>query len=159
MTLEKLLIHTQAWAQEEIAVQGVLFGILARQEEYIRVGNTTAVGACGEELEALLADRPARDRRRAALLEAFGRLFGVPAETLTLASILTRAGEAGADISKLAALREELHQRVTAVGAASRKIAALARYHQGLMDDVVLALAGDDGSGPRPAGVLLDTEA
>ena len=120
MSLAKLMIHTQAWAQEEIAAQGVLLDALELQEQAIRAADTQAVAESGRKLDLALKGQPTRDRRRAALIDAYARLFGVPAATLTLTSIAERAATAGADVTKLDALRSELRSRVERVHARSQ---------------------------------------
>ncbi len=159
MILKRLLIRTQAWVQEEIAAQGRLHEILGRQEEAIRTGSTETVMECGAALEAEIAKTPVRDRRRRELLIGFAHHFDVPADTLTLTSIATRAAEEGVDSSTLTALRDELRTRVAAVVGRSRRIAGIAHYHRGLLGDVIKTLAdGTDKAGTQPAGVLVDEE-
>ena len=160
MKLTTLLIQLQAWTQEEIGAQGRLIGLLADQEKAVREGRTDGVRCSGEKLEEELVQSGPRDKRRRDLMKGFAKVFGVPAATLTLTSIMERAEEVNEDLACLRALREQLRDRVAVVVRATRRIASLARYHQGVLADLMRILTSPhQEAGALGDGVLVDAEA
>jgi hypothetical protein len=124
------------------------------------MGQTVEVKSCGEELERELPGGATRERQRSQVIAEFARAFGVPVHALTLSSIAERAEAAHEDVSGLRRLRDELRDCVAAVVKTGRRIAALARYHQEVLGDLlqVLSSSGMEGQAPRD-GALIDAEA
>ena len=98
-------------------------------------------------------------------MRRFGSTWGVAAETLTLTSIADRADAEGVATSGLRQLREELRSAGALVLRKGRRIAAMARYHQGLLAEIMgVLLANPTGdallSGGRgEGGALVNQEA
>lgn len=149
-----LLIQIEAWAREELGAQRELARALEELERAACGRDARALSAAGERLEERVQAVPARERRRAQLLARLGAELGVAPGTLTLRSLAERARGLGLAADGLQALREELREEVARVLRAGRRVAAVARGHRALLDDVLRALApGEDARG-RP--VLLD---
>ena len=154
---EKHFLHrTEGWAKEEIGAQGGRLGILDDQREAIVKGNATALDETGKRLERELSGGGDRERRRKECLSAFARTWNVASQGLTLVSICERIG---VEAERLLALREELRRTVAQVIKRGRQIAAIARYHRGLMDDVMQILLGDVSAEGDRRGALVDAEA
>ena len=81
---------------------------------------TDSLVASGARLETALEGAPGRENRRRELMASFGALWSLSAETLSLSSILHRAREAGADVARLEAVRDELRGIVEDVARRSR---------------------------------------
>ncbi len=147
MTLEAFAIQSEAWAQEEIGAQRILLAILERIERAAGSGDREALGRGAAELEGALAQAPARDARRRALLGRLSAALGLAAGTVTLSQLLARLAQAGLEERRLAALRAELRAVVASVVRASRRLAALARYHRGLLQELGGVWLAREGGG------------
>lgn len=143
MTVRSLVIQTEAWAREELAAQKRLLDVLVAQEQAIAASDTGALVSSGEAVHAELATGPARDRRRRALATALAGHWAVPKDTLTLGVIAERAAGDGLDVSSLRKLRGELRELSARVLRRGRRIAALARYHQGFLNELLQLLDRD----------------
>jgi hypothetical protein len=159
MKLRRHLFQLQAWAKDELEAQRRMLAVLQAQEDAIRRGQTAEVKSSGEELERELPGGATRERQRSQVIAELARAFGVPAHVLTLSSIAERAEAAREDVTGLRRLRDELRDCVAAVVRTGRRIAALARYHQEVLGDLlrVLSSTGPEGQVPRD-GALVDAE-
>ena len=149
-----LAIQLEAWVQEEVAAQAKLARTLDALDAAVRGGEGKAVALAGAELEAELAVAPAREARRRVLLGRLGAALGVPARELNLTRLSARLEEEHQDTARLGALRAELRAAVSGVIRTARRLAAVAHYHRGLLDELCATLAGKtDGA---KAGGLVD---
>ena len=88
------------------------------------------------------------------LLGRLGAALGVPARELNLTRLSARLEEEHQDTARLGALRAELRAAVSGVIRTARRLAAVAHYHRGLLDELCATLAGKtDGA---KAGGLVD---
>ena len=160
MKLDRQLQQLAAWAKDESEAQARLLTLLTAQEDAVRRGHTADVRISGEALERELPGGAEREHRRSRVIAELARALRVPAETLTLSSIAERAGAAGADVTTLRKQRDELRSNVAAVVRTGRRIAALARYHQDVLADLmhVLSSSGMEDHAPQD-GALVDAEA
>ena len=160
MKFKRHLSQLAAWAKDEAEAQARLLALLNTQEDAVRRGHTLDVRASGEALERELPSGAERERRRSQVIAELARAMRVPAGTLTLSSIAERAEAAGEDVTTLRKQRDELRSNVAAVVRTGRRIAALARYHQDVLADLmqVLSSSGMEDHAPRD-GVLVDAEA
>lgn len=164
MNAQALVNRTEAWIQEELCAQKRMLGLLGEQEQAIRAADAERVLASGARIEAELAGGAPRERRRRDLVNTCARAFGVTCKEVTLTALGERAREAGADVSRLEIARGELRSTTAAVLRKGRKISAQARYHQGLLEELALVLAGPSAGAPpgalqRSATNLIDAEA
>ena len=158
---EALAIQAEAWAQEELHAQRELLALLERQERAIRAGSTEEIVATTAELDRGLARTPARDARRRALLARMEASSVAPrddrAKPATLGALCAILEAHGVDVSRLRQRREELRGAVAEVVRAGRRLAAIARYHGGLLEELCAALVRRET--PSEEGVLVDAEA
>jgi len=160
MKLRRHIFQLQAWAKDELEAQHRVLVVLQAQEEAIRQGQTAEVKSCGEDLERELPGGATRERQRSQVIAELARAFGVPAHALTLSSIAERAEAAREDVTGLRRLRDELRDCVAAVVKTGRRIAALARYHQDVLGDLLQILSSSGTEGQAPCdGALVDAEA
>ena len=75
----------------------------------------------------------------------------------TLGALCAFLESRGADVSRLRERREELRAAAAAVVRAGRRLAAIARYHGGLLEELCAALVRREI--PNEEGVLVDAEA
>lgn len=157
MKLRRQLQQLSAWAKDEAEAQGRLLELLKAQEEAIRRGHTAEVHASGEALQGELPSGAARERKRTQLIGELARALRVPAGTLTLSSIAERARTAGEDVATLEKQRDELRKNAAAVVKTGRRIAALARYHQDVLADLMQVLSSSGMEDQAPGdGALVD---
>lgn len=150
MTPAALAIHVEAWLQEELGAQRAILSALERIETAARSGSAAELERCGGELEGELARSPARDARRRALHERLAAHLGLPAHGLALSKLVARLAAAQVETARLESLRAELKEIVLRVVAASRRLAAVARYHRGVLDELCeLLRSGADATGGR----------
>lgn len=160
MTLETLAIHTEAWLQEELGAQRAVLTVLERLEAAARSGSSAEVERGARELSGLAAlAGPREARRRALLARIAGALALAPAE-VTLSKLAAHLVGARVETGRLAALRAELRGVVAAALMAGRRVAAVARYHGGLLEDLSrLLLAEAPGSAASGERHLVDARA
>ena len=157
MSLSTLAIQTEAWVQEELGAQRALLEALSRTEQAARAGKSAGLERHGRELEGLLEEVGARDARRRALLGRLAGALGLPANGVTLSRLVARMEADQLDPRRLQGLRAELREIVAGVVRTSRRLAAVAQYHRGLMNELCSALTAG-GAGIEGAGALLDAE-
>lgn len=152
MTLTTLVIHTEAWLQEELGAQRALLAALERVEGAARGATGAELEQRGRELEQLLAPAGPRSARRDLLLSRLATGLGARAGELTLTQLSARLSGAGLDTSRLDGLRAELRTAAAAVLRAGRRLATLARYHRGVLEELCQLL----GSGTADQNHLVD---
>ena len=149
-----LAIQLESWVQEEIAAQARLAEALATLEGAVRAGQSAPIAKAGSTLEAELAGAPAREARRRVLLGRLGAALGLPAQGLTLTRIAARLEAEKVETTRLAGLRAELRTTVAGVARSARRLAAVAQYHRGLLDELCRTLL--DQSDASASGQLVD---
>ncbi len=165
MKIQALVNQTESWAQQELNAQKDLLELLEAQERAIAAGSAEGITSSGEGIQAQLRTGPARERCRLELMRRFARAWGVAAETLTLTSIADRADAEEVATSGLRQLREELRSVGALVLRRGRRIAAMARYHQGLLAEIMGLLLDDPtgnallSGGRGEGGALVNQEA
>jgi hypothetical protein len=157
MNVAALAIQTEAWLQEELGAQRALLEALARTEQAAR-------GSDGAELErrtlavqALLGETAPRDARRRALLGRLTATLSLAPGEVALSRLVPRLAAAGVDVQRLEAARVELRGVVARVVKTGRRLAALARYHRGLLEELCQLLIAD--APPGAGGHLVDARA
>jgi hypothetical protein len=158
MNMQSLLNRLEACVQEEIQARERTHELLVRQERAILDNRSQELAEATREIERELLCGVMRGARRAAVLAALEKHWGVPASAMTLGSIAERAGP-GAE--RLLRLRADLRERSARVARQNRRVAALTRLHRRLIQDVLGALFQEE-SGAAPlaaAGTLVDAEA
>ena len=150
MSTQAIINQTESWTQQELAAQTGLLELLAAQEQAIAEGSTAGITHHGERIQAHLRSGPVRERQRLQLMHRFGRAWNVSADTLSLRSISERAQADGLDTTRLDRIREDLRATVAQVLKKGRRLATMARYHQGLLSEILGVLL--DNGAALPAG-------
>ena len=148
----------ERYAQEELELQTQTMEALREQETALFHGDLNAMRKNAERMDAQLAVCVPRAARRNELLRRFGLHFCVAPSTLTLTSICTRLGQDGERLSQIAAA---LREATLSVSRATRRLAALARMHARLNDEILRNVLADQGVDPKDmerCGALLDAE-
>ncbi|HUR26640.1 MAG TPA: flagellar export chaperone FlgN [Planctomycetota bacterium] len=156
MNRQVLVEQLERYATEELELQSNTLLALREQETALFHGNLDAMRANVERVDAQLRNCSARSAKRQELLRRFGLHFGVAPSTLTLASICTRLGGEGEELSRIAV---SLRETTLAVSRTTRRLGALARMHARLNDEIlreVLATQGVDPKELEHCGALLD---
>jgi hypothetical protein len=148
-----------AWLQEELSSEQRLRELMIEEERAIRAADMNALTAAAQRIEEETKGGSARERRRAELLRAFGRVFGCDPRALSLTSIAERLGRESHEAERVLSLRGELRALVADVARRSRRIAGLARYHEGLFLELMGTLLGAQPGTGTAEGVLVDAEA
>jgi hypothetical protein len=155
----RLAREFEAYAQEELDLQGRLLSALRVQEDALFHGDLPAIRASVQRFDQELCRAPARAARRAELVRRAAAHFRVAPKTLSLASICSRLG---ADGERLARQAVELRAAAQAVASATRRLSALARMHVRLNGDLLDAVLHDGAAVSRDdqrCGALLDARA
>ncbi len=153
-----LVKQLEIYAKEELELQMQMLSALREQETAMFHGDFAAMRANSERVDTQLSGCVARATRRHELLRRFGLHFGVAPSTLTLTSICTRLGDDGEQLSRIAVPLREIAQ---AVSRATRRLAALARMHARLNNEIlrdVLAIQGVDPRDMERCGALVDAQ-
>jgi hypothetical protein len=110
------------------------------------------------ELENHLKSSTQRDTRRRVLIAKLASVLQVPVESLTLGTAVDALAEHGAEVDSLRKLRLELRDAVAVVLKLNRRVATLARYHQGLFNEILGALAdaAESADASSATGTLVD---
>lgn len=157
MSQQSLLNSLEAWVQEEIGARRRMLGLIERQEEAVRKGRGADLERATRDVEAELATQADRALRRTKLFAAFGALWGVVPEALTLSSICERWG-AGAQ--RLEQLHKDLREATARVVKKNRRLASLMTLHQRVVEDLIGTLMNmRDATALARSGTLVDAEA
>jgi hypothetical protein len=153
VTLAALAIHVEAWLQEELGAQRSLLDVLARIEAAARAGSSAELERSGRELATLLSGAGARDARRGALLAKLAAALELAAGGVTLSRLFARLAEERIETARLESMRAELFDVARSVVGTGRRVAAVAQYHRGLLEELCrLFLVG----APDAGGQLVD---
>jgi hypothetical protein len=156
LILDGLIPRLEAWVQEELNAQRKLLKNLEQQEGALKVTNFDELDLRVAEGRNLRATGGPRDRRRCMLMMDFERIWSVSAKTLTLGSIATRLGSNG---RRLSILRKDLKACLTETGQVAQRVRTFARYHQGVIQEVVEDVLNTNGEALNEGGALVNTEA
>lgn len=139
-------------AREETVAQKRRLALVESQIAAIRANKPAELEAGVEGIERELEAQGPRDLRRLQALVELSRHWSCDARALTLGSVAERAGDDG---RKLDALRGELREAAAAVLRENRRLAALARMHHQIVEDVLAAVVAGVGKDGR----LVDAQA
>ena len=157
MKLNKLTNLLLSQLQDEQSVQGRLLVLLEAQTQAAIRGDSLAIEAVRIKVEAELSGEPMRQKRRNALMGAFGGELGVPAQLLTIGSLIERLETRGIQTSSIGRVRNELKEALLSVRKLVRKLTVIARGHGEVLHDVLCLLGGTDNQLPG-TGILIDAE-
>jgi hypothetical protein len=152
MNLATLAIQVEAWLQEESQAARTMLALLERTETAARSGESAELARCASELTSQLAAGGARHGRRTALTARLAAFLAVPVQGLNLAKFAARLRAERLDATRFESLRAEVRESATAVVRASRRLAAMAQYHRGLLAELCQLLQSEAHSG----GQLVD---
>ena len=156
LMLDGLIPRLEAWVQEELGAQRKLLENLKSQEKAIVSTDLDGLDLCIQEGRKLRATSGPRDRRRHMLLKDFERVWSVSAKALTLGSIVARLGSNG---RRLDTLRRDLKETLREIGGIARRVRTFARYHQGVIHEVVEDVLETNADAMEQGGALVNTEA
>jgi len=156
MTLATLAIHTESWLQEELGAQRALLLALEKIDAAARAGSGAGIESGTRDLAELVALAGPREARRHALLARLAGELGLPLAQLTLTKVAQRLDAAALETTRLAGLRTELREVAARVLKAGRALAAVARYHRGLLTEICELFLSQAPEGERH---LLDARA
>ncbi len=154
--LRALAHRLQAWLQEELGAEQRLRDLLLAEERAIRAADAGALADAARRIEEEVRGGAARERRRAELVKAFGRALQVDPGVLSISSIAERLGQGTPEAEGVLRLRAELRRAAADVARLGRRIASLARYHQGLFAELMGALLGVEAGRTIEGGALID---
>ncbi len=149
MTLATLAIHTEAWLQEELGAQRAVLAALEQLDAAARAGSSSEVEGGARALAGLLALAGARDARRRALLGRLSGELGLPAQQLTLSKLTEQLDIAQLETRRITSLRADLREVVASVLRVARRLAAVAKYHRGLLEDLCQLFLAEAPAGER----------
>jgi hypothetical protein len=155
--LNKLTNLLLSQLQDEQSVQSRLETLLKAQTQAAIAGDTDVIEATSQKVEVELSEEPMRDKRRKALMSAFGGELGVPPQLLTIGSLIERLAVRGIPTAGLSRVRNELKDSLLAVRKQARKLAVIARGHGEVLRDVMCLLGGTGEKSPS-TGILIDAE-
>jgi len=152
--------HFESWLIEEIAAQRALSDLLRQQLAAVRSGATQSVEEIANSLEAQLSNGTPRELRRNLLVDRLASTLEIARKGITLERILELLSERGVDVERLRGLRTELRDEVARLLKLNRRVATLARYHQGLFNEVLNSLADAAGGAETEpmSGSLVNAE-
>lgn len=157
MKRDTLLGRLEAWVQEEAGAQMRLLELLRRQRAALCASRRDGVEKAALAVEATMAERDARDRRRDDLIGAFARHFDVDPAALTVGSIAERLGDNGV---RLAQMRAQLRTKTIEVQREGRIVAVLVRQNRALLREVIECVVGTAEAGVSDDGArILDARA
>lgn len=157
-TVHALLHQLESYAQEELDLQNRLLAALDAQRATLFSGDLVAMRANVELVDEQVRGSAARAQRRHDLLGRMAAHFDVAPATLSLGSICARLGP---EAERLARLASELRVATQAVMHSTRRLAALARMHVRLNDEILDGVLADKGSsapGSDRCGALVNAE-
>ena len=156
LMLDGLIPRLEAWVQEELNAQRKILLNLKDQERAIQETDLDSLDVQIQDGRNLRAGSEPRDRRRHMLLKDFERVWSVSAKALTLGSIAARLGSNG---RRLETLRRELKETLKEIGTVAQRVRTFARYHQGVIHEVVEDVLETNGEALQEGGALVNTEA
>jgi hypothetical protein len=153
--LHSLVLQLEGVVCAEIAGKDRQVAIIALEIEAVKHNKPKKLEAAVRELERELTLQVERGTRREKLFAGIGAQLRIAPGALTLTSIAERTGSA-----RLAELRTELRDKTALVLKQNRRLSALARMNQRMVEDLLKLLLGDEhGERMDSAGALVDAEA
>ena len=157
MNLARTLNQLGGYVQDEVSARRRTLSLLEEQEAGIQANDPRATAEALRKLEREMLTNTDRLRRRTRLLAALSKEWNVPADLLSLGSIVERGGAAAAHI---APLRDELRSITAAVIQKNRLLSSLIGMHRRVIRDVIEYVLEDErGAVMNGAGTLIDAEA
>jgi len=157
MNLARTLNQLGGYVQDEVSARRRTLNLLEEQEAGIRANDPHATAEAVHKLEREMGTNAARVRRRSQLLGELSQAWNVPADLLSLGSIVERGGAAAAHI---APLRAELRSITAVVIQKNRLLNSLIGMHRRVIRDVIEYVLEDErGAVMNGAGTLIDAEA
>jgi hypothetical protein len=150
-----LAIQLEACLQEEIGAQHTLLASLEALERAARTGSGVELEQRGSELAAALAPAGAREDRRRQLVSRLATALGLNEGAPSLTTLGARLAAAGLETARLEGLRVRLRDALHATLGTNRRLAALAHFHRGVLEEIHQMLAS--GAHAR-GGHLLDAQ-
>lgn len=135
------LRQVEAWVQREVQAEERLTAALRAHRDELASATATAIQAGAESLSELARGREGRLSELGQLFERIGRAVGVRGSTLSLGSLVERAG---ADGERLARLRGELLRAHQAGRKALLDALAIGRAQGQVLRAVLVELLGVD---------------
>lgn len=157
MSWQLALRKAEAWAQEEQGAQLRLLAAIEAHEATLSGNDPDAIEASLGKLRTALEGESSRTARRREWLATLGQHWGVDPGTLTLGSVVERAG---ADGERLARQRIELQAVARKVAAGARRVSLVARTQRSVVGEILGVLTGvDPTSDVESRGSLVHLEA
>ena len=157
MSIPRTLNRLAGYLQGEIGARRRTLALLETQEASIQANDPAATAEALRKLDREMSTNGENSRKRAQLIEQLATTWGVPADLLTLGSIIERGGPAAAH---LAPLRDELRSITALVIRKNRRLGALIGMHRRVIRDVIEYVLEDErGAAMSGAGSLIDAEA
>lgn len=157
MNVTSLIKHLEVNVAEEITAKRASLEAIRAQEESIAANDPGAFEVTVEEIGKLLPRDARRTIKRERLLRMLSEHWEVPADALTLGSIVRRLGPEGA---RLEELRAELRQVVAAMLKHHRRLSSLIGMHRRLNRDILqIVLGAEEGREFASSGTILDARA
>ncbi len=155
--LSILLRHLEAHVQEEIGAQGRTLALLEAQQEAVAASKPEEIAKSTLAIEEELGTVGRRGRRRDELLAGFARHWNIAPGSLTLTSLIERAGP---EAERLERQRQELRTAVGRVARRARVVGNAARVHQRVTADIIeTVLSDEEHEAIGVGGALVDAEA
>ena len=156
MDLGSLRNHLLGWARDELASQGRIAALLARQEEAAVAHDVRRVEEATAAIQAELGRAPRRAERRGTVIQALATRWKVPAGQLTLTSIAERLGPEG---QPLLQVRTDLRDMAAQLARQGRRLGRLLSVHRQLARETIEILLTDEHGNPlHDEGTLVDAE-
>ncbi len=151
------LRQLEACLQEELGAQSRWLSLLEAQERALLSHERETILATSTALQAEFSGAAGRTRRRDELVARLASSWNVAPASLTLASIVERAGADGERLRRQRADLERLSGRVQKL---ARRTGSAARLHSRLSSDIVRAcLASSGGADVDAGGAMVNAEA
>lgn len=157
MNLARTLNQLGGYVQDEVSARRRTLRLLEEQEAGIQANDPRATAEAVRKLDREMSTNTARVRRRQQLLGDLATAWNVPADLLSLGSIIERGGSAAAHIVPL---RDELRSITAQVIQKNRLLSSLIGMHRRVIRDVIEYVLEDErGAVMHGSGTLIDAEA
>jgi hypothetical protein len=150
------LRQLEACLQEELGAQSRWLTLLEAQERALLSHERETILATSSALQAEFSGASGRTRRRDELVGRLAQTWGVAAASLTLASIVERAGAEGERLRRQRGELEKVSRRVQKL---ARRTGSAARLHSRLSNDIVRACLATSGADVESSGAMVNAEA
>ncbi|QDU70079.1 hypothetical protein [Engelhardtia mirabilis] len=157
MTWQAWLRKAESWAQEEQGAQLRLLEALREHEASLSGGDPGEIERTLGLIRDAISGENQRARRRREWLGGLGSAWGVEPLTLTLRSVVERAGEAGGLLSRQ---RTDLEATTRLVVETARRVSLIARQQRAVVGEILTMFTGVDPTvGGDSRGALVHLEA